>query len=68
MPLGVTADQVAFFVDLFGKIVQTPDWREFMAQGAFNQTVMSGPAFRKWLEGADKLHFDLMKEAGFLAK
>ena len=49
------------------KVRQTPDWREFMAQGAFNQTVMNGPEFRKWLEGAEKLHFDLMKEAGFLA-
>jgi hypothetical protein len=39
-----------------------------MVQGAFNQTVMTGPAFQKWLEGADKLHVDLMKEAGFLAK
>ena len=68
MPPGVTADQVAFYVDLFSKVVQTPDWREFMAQGAFNQTVMTGPGFRKWLEGAEKLHVDLMKAAGFLAQ
>jgi putative tricarboxylic transport membrane protein len=68
MPPGVSADQVAFYVDLLAKVAGTPDWREFMTQGAFNQTVMSGTAFRKWLEGADKLHLDLMKEAGFLAK
>ena len=68
MSPGVSADQVAFYVDLVAKITQTPDWREFMTQGAFNQTVMNGPAFRKWLEGAEKLHFDLMKDAGFLAQ
>ena len=68
MPAGVSADQVAFYVDLLAKVAGTPDWREFMTQGAFNQTVMNGPEFRKWLEGADKLHLDLMKEAGFLAK
>ena len=68
MPPGVSADQVAFYVDMLTKVAATPDWREFMTQGAFNQTVMNGPAFRKWLEGADKLHMDLMKEAGFLAK
>jgi putative tricarboxylic transport membrane protein len=68
MPPGVSADQVAFYVDLFAKVAGTPDWREFMTQSAFNQTVMNGPKFRKWLEGADKLHLDLMKDAGFLAK
>jgi putative tricarboxylic transport membrane protein len=68
MPPGVTADQVNFYVELLGKVVQTPDWRDFMAQGAFNQTVMNGPGFRKWLEGTEKLHVDLMKEAGFLAQ
>ena len=68
MSPGATPDQVTFYVDLLSKVVQTPDWKEFMAQGAFNQTGMTGPAFRKWLEGAEKLHVDLMKEAGFLAK
>jgi hypothetical protein len=29
---------------------------------------MSGPEFAKWLETAEKLHRDLMTEAGFLAK
>ena len=67
MPPGVSADQVNFYVDLLSRVMQTPDWREFMGQGAFNQTSMSGPGFRKWLEGADQLHFDLMKSAGFLA-
>jgi putative tricarboxylic transport membrane protein len=68
MPTGATAEQVTFYVDLLTKVMQTADWREFMAQGAFNQTVMTGPGFRKWLEGADKLHFDLMKQAGFIGQ
>ena len=68
MPAGAMPDQVRFYEDLFTKVMQTAEWREFMAQGAFNQTSMTGPAFRKWLEGAEKLHFDLMKQAGFLAK
>ena len=29
--------------------------------------LMSGEEFRKWVEANDKLHYDLMKEAGFLA-
>jgi tripartite-type tricarboxylate transporter receptor subunit TctC len=67
MTAGVTPEQVAFYVGLFDKVRQTPDWQQFMEQGAFNQTVMTGPQFRQWLEAAEKLHHDLMKEAGFLA-
>jgi putative tricarboxylic transport membrane protein len=47
---------------------ETPDWKKFMEDGAFNQTFMAGDEFTKWVEAAEKTHFDLMKEAGFLAK
>lgn len=67
MPPGVTADQVQFYVDLFKKVQATPDWKEFMERGAFNQTFMSGDQYTKWVAAADKTHYDLMKEAGFLA-
>jgi len=68
MAPGVTPDQVAFYVDLFKKVRETPEWKDFMEKGAFNTTFMSGPEFVKWVEGAESLHKDLMKEAGFLAK
>jgi hypothetical protein len=29
---------------------------------------MHGDEFAKWVEAAEKTHYDLMKEAGFLAK
>jgi putative tricarboxylic transport membrane protein len=65
---GITRDQTQFYVDLMTKVMQTPDWRTFMESGAFNQTVMTGAEYRKWVESAEKTHFDLMKEADFLAK
>ncbi len=65
---GATPDQVAFYVDLLTKVMQTPDWRTFMEQGAFNPTVMTGAEYRRWVEAAEKTHYDLMKEADFLAK
>ena len=68
MPAGVTADQVAFYVDLFKKVRETPEWKDFMEKGAFNQSFMTGPEYVKWVESAEKTHQDLMKEAGFLAK
>ena len=68
MPAGVSADQIAFYVDLLKKVRDTPDWKDYMEKGAFNTTAMSGVEFTKWLEGAESLHRTLMTEAGFLAK
>jgi tripartite-type tricarboxylate transporter receptor subunit TctC len=65
---GVSKEQVEFYVELFKKVQATPDWKTFMEQGAFNQTFMSGDQYKGWVETAEKLHQDLMKEAGFLAK
>lgn len=67
MPGGVTPEQVQFYVDLFKKVRETEDWKNFMESGAFNQTFMSGEEYAKWVEQAEKTHYELMKEAGFLA-
>jgi putative tricarboxylic transport membrane protein len=67
MPKGVSQEQVQFYVDLFKKVMATDDWKKFMQDGAFNQTFMTGPEYEKWVDAAEKLHYDLMKEAGFLA-
>jgi putative tricarboxylic transport membrane protein len=68
MPAGVTPDQVAFYVNLFKKVRETPDWKEYMEKGAFNQSFMTGSDYAKWVEKAEALHRTLMTEAGFLAK
>lgn len=67
MPAGVTKEQIAFYVDLFKKVRETPDWKEFMEKGAFNNTFMAGDEYAKWVEAAEKRHHELMKTAGFLA-
>ena len=53
MPAGVTPEQVDFYVDLFKKVRETPDWKKFMEDGAFNQTFMTGPEYAKWVEKAE---------------
>ncbi len=68
MAPGVTQAQVDFYIDLFNKVRATPEWKKFMADGAFNQTFMTGKDFNSWLEKNAALHAQLMKEAGFLAK
>ncbi len=68
MSPGVSKEVVAFYVDLFQKVRATPEWKKFMEDGAFNQTFMAGDEYTKWVAAAEKTHYDLMKEAGFLAK
>ncbi len=62
-----TPAQVDYYVDVLKKVMATPDWKEFMEKGAFNQTFMTGADYEKWVESAQTQHADLMKEAGFLA-
>ena len=68
MPPGVTKDQTDFYVGMMKKVRETPEWKDYMEKGAFNQTTLSGDEFVKWLGSAENMHRDLMKEAGFLAK
>jgi putative tricarboxylic transport membrane protein len=67
MPPGASKDAVAYYVDLFKKVRETPEWKKLMSDGAFNQTFMTGDQYAKWVADAEKLHESLMKEAGFLA-
>ncbi len=68
MPAGVTKDQTDFYVNMLKKVRETPEWKDYMEKGAFNQTAMSGEDFAKWLGEAENMHRGLMKDAGFLAK
>ena len=63
-----TPAQVAYYTDVFQKVRQLPEWKEFMETGAFKDTFMKGQEFQDWLLKAEVEHFRLMREAGFLAK
>jgi tripartite-type tricarboxylate transporter receptor subunit TctC len=67
MPGGVTKEQVDFYVALLKKVRELPEWKEFMEKGAFNQTALSGDEYKKWVAKEEQRHYNLMKEAGFLA-
>ncbi len=63
MSPGVTGDQVAYYAQLLDKVRALPEWQQFMAQGAFNQTTMNGEPFIVWLDRAENFHRVLMREA-----
>jgi putative tricarboxylic transport membrane protein len=64
---GATPEQVAYYDRLLDKVRAQPEWKDFMARGAFNATVLKGAAFVDWLDKADSFHRVLMREAKFKA-
>jgi tripartite-type tricarboxylate transporter receptor subunit TctC len=67
MAPGVTPEQVAYYQGVFKKLRALPEWKDFLAKGAFNDTALTGQSFVDWLGRNEQLHRELMKEAGFLA-
>jgi len=65
---GATPDQVAYFVGVLDKVSQTPEWKKFIEEGAFNTTSLKGKEYTDWVTQNETLHQNLMKDAGFLAK
>jgi tripartite-type tricarboxylate transporter receptor subunit TctC len=67
MPGKVTDEQQRFYVDLFKKVAETPEWKEYLERNALVPDFRSGPEFVKFLTADEEKHKDLMGKAGFLA-
>jgi putative tricarboxylic transport membrane protein len=60
------ADAVAFYQGLLKKVYETPEFKDYLEQGALKPSWQTGPEFVKWLEGAEGLHRELMTKGGLL--
>ena len=67
LPGKVTAEQQAFYVDLFEKVTKTTEYKEYMEKQALKPIFLKGEAMLKFLEEDDALNKSLMTEAGFVA-
>jgi len=68
LPGKVTPEQTAFYVDLFKKLTQTPEYKEYMEKQALKPVFLSGKEMLKFLHEDEALNKNLMTEAGFVAK
>src|SRR5436853_6263230 len=68
LPGKVSQEQQAFYVDLFQKISQTPEYRDYMEKQALKPVFLKGQEMLKFLEDDEALKRNLMTEAGFVAK
>jgi tripartite-type tricarboxylate transporter receptor subunit TctC len=67
LPGKVPADATAFYADLFKKVSETPEFKDYMEKQALKPAMLVGPEMVKFLEKDESLHKQLMTEAGFVA-
>ena len=68
LPGKMTAEQTAFYVDLFRKVTLTQEYKDYMEKQALKPVFLAGPEMVKFLEEDDALNKGLMTEAGFVAQ
>ena len=68
LPGKVAPDQTAFYVDLFKKVTQTAEYKDYMEKQALKPVFLTGQDMLKFLEEDDALNRQLMTEAGFVAR
>jgi tripartite-type tricarboxylate transporter receptor subunit TctC len=65
LPGKATPEQKEFYVDLFRKVAQTAEYKDYMEKQALKPVFLTGDAMQKFLEEDDALNKNLMIEAGF---
>jgi tripartite-type tricarboxylate transporter receptor subunit TctC len=68
LPGGVTAEQTKFYADLLKKVVETPEFKEYLEKNALRPDFMVGQQFADFLAKDEARHAEIMKSAGFMAK
>jgi putative tricarboxylic transport membrane protein len=67
LPGKVSAEQAKFYVELFRKVTQTAEYKDYMEKQALKPIFLTGKEMLKFLEEDDAVNKTLMTEAGFVA-
>lgn len=63
---GLTPAQLAFHVDVFKKVFDSQDWKDFGDKNVLDLKFISGTEFGKFLDDYNQLHINVMKQAGWI--
>jgi tripartite-type tricarboxylate transporter receptor subunit TctC len=61
-------DAVEWYQGFLKKVYETPEFKDYLSQGALKPSWLTGPDYVKWLEAAESQHRDLMVQGGLLKK
>jgi putative tricarboxylic transport membrane protein len=67
-PPEMPADAVAFYVDMFRKLMETHEMADFIERGAFTKAFLTGPDFVRWLQQKDASVVGLMAKGGLTTR
>jgi len=67
-PPDMPKDAVEWYQSFLRKVVDTPEFKSYLEQGALKPAFATGPEYAKWLAEAEQLHRDLMTRGGLLKK
>ncbi|MEW6719423.1 MAG: tripartite tricarboxylate transporter substrate-binding protein [Thermodesulfobacteriota bacterium] len=66
MAPGVKQEEIDFYVNLFKKVTETPEWTKYMSDMGLKPAYITGADFVKWLEVKEKDTKELMAKGGLL--
>ena len=67
-PPDMPKEAVDWYIGFLRKVVDTPEFKEYLTKGALKPAFLTGAEYAKWVEGAEQLHRDLMTKGGLLKK
>jgi putative tricarboxylic transport membrane protein len=67
-PPDMPKDALEWYQGVLKKVYDTPEFKDYLSQGALKPAWETGPEFVKWLGEAEVLHRDLMTKGGLLKK
>ena len=66
-PPGMPAEAVAFYQNVFRRLMETPEMADFIERGAFTKAFLTGPEYESWLNEKDASVRDLMVKGGMVS-
>jgi tripartite-type tricarboxylate transporter receptor subunit TctC len=63
-PPGIPADAQAFYVDVFNKVNESAEWKEYTAKKALNRAFLTGDALMTYFEAEREKHRGLLMATG----
>ena len=58
----------AYYVDLFTKVSETDEWKEYLERSALLPEFRAGEDFVTYLQGEEEKHRAMLSDAGFLVQ
>jgi len=67
-PPDMPKEAVAWYQGMLRKVMDTPEFKAYMTEGALKPAWLTDPELSAWMEKEDKVHKELMDKGGLLKK